>query len=290
MASGAQTIANQGVHVEPYFVERIEDSTGVIYEHQLVSDQALSQASSLRAVDTLKGVLKFGTARRTQLEGGRPAAGKTGTQDDNTNAWFVGFTRQMTTAVWVGDPRAYTPMVNIPEFVKADGYSRIQGAMYPARIWKQMMDEAHGNIPIDENSDWPAPPPAEPTEARPDLSPQRIYLPGNECLAQVVSGTIPATPTTQAKKNATTVPVVPGNTVVVNIVDPPVLPVVTTSSTTTTTTTTIPGAVTSSTTPSKQYIKDRYPAGPVNTVPNGAYWVYNCTDGLPPSAVTTVAG
>jgi penicillin-binding protein 1A len=290
MASGAQTIANQGVHMEPYFVERIEDSTGVIYEHQLVSDQALSQASSLRAVDTLKGVLKFGTARRTQLEGGRPAAGKTGTQDDNTNAWFVGFTRQMTTAVWVGDPRAYTPMVSIPEFVKADGYSRIQGAMYPARIWKQMMDEAHGNIPIDENSDWPAPPPAEPTEARPDLSPQRIYLPGNECLAQVVSGTIPATPTTQAKKNATTVPVVPGNTVVVNIVDPPALPVVTTSSTTTTTTTTIPGAVTSSTTPSKQYIKDRYPAGPVNTVPNGAYWVYNCADGLPPSAVTTVAG
>ncbi|MEY2780016.1 MAG: hypothetical protein RL623_1196 [Actinomycetota bacterium] len=290
MASGAQTIANQGVHMEPYFVERIEDSTGVIYEHQLVSDQALSQASSLRAVDTLKGVLKFGTARRTQLEGGRPAAGKTGTQDDNTNAWFVGFTRQMTTAVWVGDPRAYTPMVNIPEFVKTDGYSRIQGAMYPARIWKQMMDEAHGNIPIDENSDWPAPPPAEPTEARPDLSPQRIYLPGNECLAQVVSGTIPATPTTQAKKNATTVPVVPVNTVVVNIVDPPALPVVTTSSTSTTTTTTIPGAVTSSTTPSKQYIKDRYPAGPVNTVPNGAYWVYNCTDGLPPSAVTTVAG
>ena len=290
MASGAQTIANQGMHMEPYFVESIEDSTGVIYEHQAVSDQALSQASALRAVDTLKGVLKFGTARRSQLEGGRPAAGKTGTQDDNTNAWFVGFTRQMTTAVWVGDPRAYTPMVSIPEFVKADGYSRIQGAMYPARIWKQMMDEAHGNIPIDENSDWPAPPAAEPTEARPDLSPMRIYLPGNECLAQVVSGTIPVPTTIQLRKNATTVPVVPGNTVVVNIVDPPALPVVTTSSTTTTTTTTIPGAVTGSTTPSKQYIKDRYPAGPVNTVPNGAYWVYTCAEGLPPSAVTTVAG
>ncbi|MFM8815251.1 MAG: transglycosylase domain-containing protein, partial [Actinomycetes bacterium] len=291
MSSGAQTIANEGLHMEPYFVERIEDSTGVIYEHQLVSDQALSQASSLRAVDTLKGVLKFGTARRTQLDGGRPAAGKTGTQDDNTNAWFVGFTRQMTTAVWVGDPRAYTPMVNIPEFVKADGYSRIQGAMYPARIWKQMMDEAHGDIPIDENSDWSAPPAAEPTEARPDLSPQRIYLPGNECLAQVVSGTIPAPTTAPAKgKNTTTVPVVPNNTVVVNLVDPPALPVVTTSSTTTTTTTTIPGAVSSSVPPSKQYIKDRYPVGPVNTVPIGAYWVYNCTEGLPPSAVTTVAG
>jgi len=106
----------------------------------------------------------------------------------------------------------------------------------------------------------------------------------------VVSGTIPAPTTTQAKgKNTTTVPVVPTNTVVVNLVEPPALPVVTTSTTTTTTTTSIPGAVASRVPPSKQYIKDRYPAGPVNTVPNGAYWVYNCANGLPPSAVTTVA-
>jgi penicillin-binding protein 1A len=292
MASGAQTIANMGVHLEPYFVEKIEDATGVIYQHQAMPDQALSEASALRAVDTLKGVLSFGTARRSQLAGGRPAAGKTGTQDDNTNAWFVGFSRELTTAVWVGDPRAYTPMVNIPEFVKADGYSRIQGAMYPARIWKQMMDEALGNVPINELSDWPAPPAAVATEARPDLSPQRIFLPGNECLAQVVSGTIPApTTTTLVKpKNPTTVPVVPNNTVVVSIVEPPALPVVTTSSTSTTTTTTIPGVVTPTSTPSKQYIKDRYPAGPVNTVPIGAYWVYNCEKGLPPSVVTSIAG
>jgi hypothetical protein len=152
------------------------------------------------------------------------------------------------------------------------------------------MDDALGNVPVNELSDWPDPPPALPTEARQDLSPQRIYLPGNECLAQVVSGTIPAPTTTQVKgKNTTTVPVVPNNTVVVNLVEPPALPVVTTSTTTTTTTTTIPGAVASRVPPSKQYIKDRYPAGPVNTVPNGAYWVYNCANGLPPSAVTTVA-
>ena len=292
MASGAQTIANMGVHHEPYFVEKIEDATGVIYQHEAIPDQALSEASALRAVDTLKGVLTIGTARRSQLAGGRPAAGKTGTQDDNTNAWFVGFSRELTTAVWVGDPRAYTPMVNIPEFVKTDGYSRIQGAMYPARIWKQMMDEALGNVPVNELSDWPAPPPAVANEARPDLSPQRIYLPGNECLAQVVSGTIPTPPTTTLvkPKNPTTVPVVPNNTVVVSIVEPPALPVVSTSSTSTTTTTTIPGVVTPSTTPSKQYIKDRYPAGPVNTVPIGAYWVYNCEKGLPPSVVTSIAG
>lgn len=287
MASGAQTIANFGVHHEPYLVEKIEDSTGVIYQHELNPDQALSEAAALRTVDTMKGVLKFGTARRTQLEGGRPAAGKTGTQVDNTNAWFVGFTRELTTAVWVGDPRAYTPMINIPEFVKADGYRRIQGAMYPARIWKQMMDTTLGNVPINENSDWPLAPGPVATEARVDLAPQRIFLPGNECLAQVVSGTVPpSTAPAKPGKTTTTVPVVVDNTVVVNIVEPPALPVV--STTTTTTTTTIAGTPVTSVMRDKQYIKDRYPAGPVNTVPIGAYWVYNCVDGLPPSAVTTV--
>ncbi len=56
-------------------------------------------------------MLTKGTARRSLSDSRIPAAGKTGTQQDNTNAWFVGFTRQLTTAVWVGDPDGYTPMV-----------------------------------------------------------------------------------------------------------------------------------------------------------------------------------
>ena len=56
-------------------------------------------------IDILKKTLTLGTARRTPLEGGRPSAGKTGTQDENTNAWFVGSTKQITTAVLVGDPK-----------------------------------------------------------------------------------------------------------------------------------------------------------------------------------------
>jgi hypothetical protein len=96
----------------------------------------------------------------------------------------------------------------------------------------------------------------------------------------------PSTAPAKPGKTTTTVPVVVDNTVVVNIVEPPALPVVPT--TTTTTTTTIAGTPATSVLPDKQYIKDRYPAGPVNTVPIGGYWVYNCVDGLPPSAVTTV--
>ena len=75
----------------------------------------LDKGVALTAVDVLKGVL-IQRHRRGATRSTAPAAGKTGTQQDNTNAWFVGFTPQLTTAVWVGDPDGYTPMENVPEF------------------------------------------------------------------------------------------------------------------------------------------------------------------------------
>lgn len=181
MASGAQTIANGGVHMQPYFIERIEDANGIVYQHTDAGAQVIPKEVADKEVSILKQVLIKGTARRTPLEGGRPAAGKTGTQDNNTNAWFVGFTKQLTTAVWVGDPKAYTPMVNIPEFTAA-GVSNVTGATFPARIWKLYMDAAHrGKRKID----WDAVP-------KPTRNPLRLYLPGVDCVAQVVSGKLPA--------------------------------------------------------------------------------------------------
>ena len=248
MATSAQAIANLGVHIRPYLVERIEDANGELYRHETESEQVLTPDVALRAVDTLKGVLIRGTARRTPLDGDRPAGGKTGTQDENTNAWFVGFTRQVSTAVWVGDPKAYTPMVNIPEFVKEDGIVRVQGAMYPARIWKSAMDSIHAGKP---NLDWEAPPEAVSTAIREDVSPKRIYLPGTECLARVVSGTIPIRP----DRNQPVTSEVPGDTVVVSVVDP--------------------GTTIAPT--------DTNPYSPVNTVGIGDYWIYDCTKPFPAS-------
>ncbi|MEK7291963.1 MAG: penicillin-binding transpeptidase domain-containing protein, partial [Actinomycetota bacterium] len=262
MASGAQTIANGGLHMRPYMIERIEDAQGVLYEHVPEGTQAIPVEVANTAVDVMKGVLKIGTARRTPLDKDRPAAGKTGTQDDNTNAWFVGFTKQLTTAVWVGDPKGYTPMVNIPEFVKV-GVSRVQGAMFPAQIWKQFMDSAHSNLPI---VDWDQPP----QSSRPAA---RIYLPGSECLAQVISGTIPSPVTTVAGKPTTTTTVPAGqdggvvvdtvaDTVVVSILDP--------------------GTTISPT--------DTNPYSPVPTIAIGSTWIYDCARPFPPSVQTSIAG
>ncbi|MEY4229013.1 MAG: hypothetical protein RLZ84_1605 [Actinomycetota bacterium] len=180
MASGMQALANGGLKFEPYLVERIENSSGLVWSHSATGTQVVAKAVADTEMSVLKGVMESGTARRSALAFGRPSAGKTGTQDENTNAWFVGSTRQLTTAVWVGDPRAYTPMVNIPEF-RAVGVPRVQGSTFPARIWKAYMDPAHNNVAM---TDWDAPSLAERNQVR-------LYLPGTDCVAKVVSGVLP---------------------------------------------------------------------------------------------------
>ncbi|MFV0308069.1 MAG: transglycosylase domain-containing protein [Desertimonas sp.] len=200
MASGAQTIANEGLHHEPYYVESVDGPDGTpLYTHEDPGQQILDRGVALSAVDVLKGTLSQaagGTARAWALDGEWPAAGKTGTQENNTNAWFVGFTRHLTTAVWVGDPDAYTPMTGI------DGFDtgRVQGADYPAEIWNTFMNPAHAGI---GPQDWEVPPPDY-------RAPMRLYLPGNECLARVagydtVTEVVQGAPATQ-----TTVAAAPG--------------------------------------------------------------------------------
>ena len=198
MAAGMQTITNQGLHMEPYFVERIELADGSrFYSHADAGTQVLDPGVANATVLTLKGVLRSGTARRSLANFSRPATGKTGTQDENTNAWFVGGTPQITTAVWVGDPNGYTPMVNIPEFAEL-GRRTVQGADYPAKIWGAFMESAHVTLPV---LDWPAPP-------APTRKPMRIYVPGEECLARLVSGTLPyvGPATTVASTSSTVAP------------------------------------------------------------------------------------
>jgi len=182
MATGMQTILNGGLHHDPYFVDSIEGADGAgIYTHQDPGVQVLDQVPALNTVLSLKGVITSGTGARNLKAFPRPAAGKTGTQFENTNAWFVGGTPQVTTAVWVGDPNGYTPMVNVPEFIKESGRKVIQGADYPARIWGDYMTNTLAPLPV---ADWPVP-------NRAVRGPARIYVPGEECLARLVSGTLP---------------------------------------------------------------------------------------------------
>ncbi len=187
MAAGMQTLANAGEHLEPYYVERIEDSAGRrLYTHRGEPTRVLDPGVALTAIDIMKDTLTLGTARRelSDFAAERPAAGKTGTQQNNYTAWFVGGTTELVTAVMVRDPDRYTAMVSIPEFVE-QGVPRVQGGTFPARIWGAYMTEAHRGVPA---TDWSSPPPGL-------RSPVRLYLPGTEC-AQVVVGYQQPIPTT----------------------------------------------------------------------------------------------
>ena len=183
MAAGMQTITNQGLHRDPYYVEYIDGPDGVrTYTHSDPGTQVLDVGVANATVATLKGVITKGTGARNLRNFPIPATGKTGTQDENTNAWFVGGTPHLTTAVWVGDPNGHTPMVGIPEFAAEMGRGgKVQGADYPARIWGAFMEQAHINLPV---LDWPDPP-KNPRKFR------RIYVPNEECLAELISGSLP---------------------------------------------------------------------------------------------------
>jgi penicillin-binding protein 1A len=111
-------------------------------EDQIVDDNApvrrpvLSADTAALATSLLQNVVTGGTGERAQLSDGRPVAGKTGTTENYGDAWFVGYTPQLVTAVWVGYPNTLRPMLT--EFQGGP----VAGGTYPALIWKSFMEKA----------------------------------------------------------------------------------------------------------------------------------------------------
>ncbi|MCK4777882.1 MAG: PBP1A family penicillin-binding protein [Actinomycetia bacterium] len=141
MASAYATIANEGIYIEPSAVLRITDASGkLIYENKSKKTQAISPISAYLTTEILESVIKYGTGTRAKI--GRPAAGKTGTNQDYRDAWFVGYTPNLACAVWIGFPNAQISMKNI------HGFSRVSGGSLPAMIWSKFMKPAHENLEV----------------------------------------------------------------------------------------------------------------------------------------------
>ena len=121
--------ANGGYVVQPYAIERIEDSRGrVLYRaSKTKSSHQLSLKTAAEMTAMLKTVILTGTGTAANI--GKPAAGKTGTTDDSRDAYFVGYTPDVVTGVWVGDDNNK----------KVPG---LYGGTIPARIWKDVMTVA----------------------------------------------------------------------------------------------------------------------------------------------------
>ena len=105
LTSAFSVFANKGVRVEPIAVLRVEDKNGNILEQTIPKrHEVISEQTAYIMTDMLRTVINKGTgqAARSRYHFYRPAGGKTGTTNDFTDAWFIGFTPQITAGVWVG--------------------------------------------------------------------------------------------------------------------------------------------------------------------------------------------
>jgi penicillin-binding protein 1A len=141
MAGAMASIANDGIYNPPYYIDQIQDRDGnVIYQHTPGGVRAMSPQTSRLAMDILVRNVQSGTGTRAEVPN-QPAGGKTGTAHDYGDAWFVGATPQLATAVWVGAIGDVIPMRRVP------GTGRVTGGSLPARIWGAYMTAALANTP-----------------------------------------------------------------------------------------------------------------------------------------------
>ena len=133
------TIANGGVMVRPIAVRAVLDRGGnLVWTPRRESRRVIRPETAYMATTLLEGPVIYGTAAsiRSQFGFTRPAAGKTGTTDDENDAWFVGYTPDLVAGVWVGCDRN-----------RRLGLSGTQAAV---PIWARFMDEAHRGKPVRE--------------------------------------------------------------------------------------------------------------------------------------------
>jgi penicillin-binding protein 1A len=101
----------------------------------------LSEAEAYVVTKILEENVQYGTGTRAALD--RPVAGKTGTTDDHADAWFAGYTPDLTSVVWVGYPQGEIPMESVHGIA-------VSGGSFPAEIWRLFMERALAGAPVRE--------------------------------------------------------------------------------------------------------------------------------------------
>jgi membrane peptidoglycan carboxypeptidase len=157
MASAYAAFAADGKYCPPIVVSSISDRSGKqLPVPTSACTQALEPNVAHGVTYALKQVITRGTARGVGI--GRPAAGKTGTTDDSKDTWFIGYTPQRTTAVWVGDnpnPADGRARRSINGRTIGGSYrGQVFGATIAAPIWRTVMIKANEGLP---EKDWASP-------------------------------------------------------------------------------------------------------------------------------------
>jgi penicillin-binding protein 1A len=148
MARAFSTFANSGMRVDgaafgnrPRAIVAVHNAQGaVVDDNRPVRRRVLSPNDDALLTNILEGVVREGTGHRAGLPN-RQVAGKTGTTEDYGDAWFVGYTPQLATAVWVGYPKSLRPMLT-----EYHGQA-VAGGTFPAEIWRAFTSAALAKTP-----------------------------------------------------------------------------------------------------------------------------------------------
>ncbi len=210
VATVFSTFAGDGIKHAPVFVRRVEDARGRVVYRAPAGVRVLSTETARTVTDVMSHVTE-GTAPRARLAD-RPVAGKTGTTDRQTDAWFAGYTPQLVAAVWMGNKDTGNVDNEASWMDDVGEFQPVFGGTYPAIIWQKFMTEALKGLPVLEfiapdETLWPKASRVNPAGGRaepvifPELPPTSttIPTPSTSVPAPATSTTTSATTTTTTK-------------------------------------------------------------------------------------------
>ena len=147
MATAAASLAAEGNACEPLAFTRIDDADGnVITEKQPSCRQVLDPEVVRETTSVLKYVVQPGATGARAVVPGREVAGKTGTADDDTDAWFMGYTPQLGTAIWQGHMSGQTSMFN--STINGSFYRQVFGGLFPSMMFSQYTSRVLDGQPV----------------------------------------------------------------------------------------------------------------------------------------------
>ncbi|MDN3352522.1 transglycosylase domain-containing protein [Actinomadura sp. DC4] len=145
LAAAYAAFGARGKYCSPIAITSIGSPRGPVKVPSAGCHQVIDTDVADAVNHVLGGVLTKGTAKGNEI--GRPAAGKTGTVDNFSSAWFAGYTPDMASAVWVGDPRGGYKHPLRDVCLGEGCFAQVYGADVPAPIWRETMTEALRGVP-----------------------------------------------------------------------------------------------------------------------------------------------
>jgi len=237
MAVGYSTFANRGVRNDPIMITKIEqvDEDGdvdVIDQAVPTGERVLTEAEADQVTYCLRKVIEGGTGTSAKI--GKPAAGKTGTTQDNKDAWFVGYTPSLTAAVWMGYadklPDGTVPTMNAESAVsRSHGLKGVTGGSLPAEVWRKFMREVTDGVDtgtFEDPTTFPGRVLNEDLQPTTTVTRERSSTSSTSrppsTTSTTTGQTTPTTPTTQPPPPPTTTPTTAPTTTTTPTTEPPV--------------------------------------------------------------------